>query len=227
MTRSNINIRLTRSLLSTLAVLFAFSTAIAQNHKFDKGDADELLYEQLTSCNVVENWHRELIIDEKKLTPTDEENIYVLPGDTLQTREMRSDIYVIRKGNTLSPLFDKKYPLESANNLLLNVIKDNTLQLSLVQRQYGNKQKKATVPLQTVYDLLGRHNDIYVNVTRIDPKSIEAVLVFHQKGINTIHMFIVNIPVENLFVKGATVTAELYGNIPQGNVKSINRRRKQ
>ena len=96
-----------------------------------------------------------------------------------------------------------------------------------MQRQYGNKQKKATVPLQTVYDLLGRHNDIYVNVTRIDPKSIEAVLVFHQKGINTIHMFIVNIPVENLFVKGATVTAELYGNIPQGNVKSINRRRKQ
>ena len=221
------NIRLTRSLLSTLAVSFAFSTAIAQNHKFDKGDADELLYEQLTSCNVVENWHRELIIDEKKLTPTDEENIYVLPGDTLQTREMRSDIYVIRKGNTLSPLVDKKYPLESANSLLLNVIKDNTLQLSLVQRQYGNKQKKATVPLQTVYDLLGRHNDIYVNVTRIDPKSIEAVLVFHQKGINTIHMFIVNIPVENLFVKGATVTAELYGNIPQGNVKSINRRRKQ
>ena len=227
MIRSNMNIRLTRSLLSTLAVSFAFSTAIAQNHKFDKGDADELLYELLTSCNVVENWHRELIIDEKKLTPTDEENIYVLPGDTLQTREMRSDIYVIRKGNTLSPLFDKKYPLESANNLLLNVIKDNTLQLSLVQRQYGNKQKKATVPLQTVYDLLGRHNDIYVNVTRIDPKSIEAVLVFHQKGINTIHMFIVNIPVENLFVKGATVTAELYGNIPQGNVKSINRRRKQ
>ena len=227
MIRSNINIRLTRSLLSTLAVSFAFSTAIAQIHIFDKGDADELLYEQLTSCNVVENWHRELIIDEKKLTPTDEENIYVLPGDTLQTREMRSDIYVIRKGNTLSPLFDKKYPLESANNLLLNVIKDNTLQLSLVQRQYGNKQKKATVPLQTVYDLLGRHNDIYVNVTRIDPKSIEAVLVFHQKGINTIHMFIVNIPVENLFVKGANVTAELYGNIPQGNVKSINRRRKQ
>ena len=101
MIRSNMNIRLTRSLLSTLAVSFAFSTAIAQNHKFDKGDADELLYEQLTSCNVVENWHRELIIDEKKLTPTDEENIYVLPGDTLQMREMRSDIYVIRKGNTL------------------------------------------------------------------------------------------------------------------------------
>lgn len=216
-----------RRMFASVAVLFACSAAMAQNHAFDKGDADEMLYEQLTSCNVVENWHRELIIDERKLTPTDEENIYVLKGDTLQTREMRSDIYVIRKGNKLSPLFDRKYPLESANNLLLNVICDNTLQLSLVQRQYGNKQKKATVPLQTVYDLLGRHNDIYVNVTRIESKSIEAVLVFHQKGINTIHMFIVNIPVENLFTKGATVTAELYGNIPQGNVKSFNRSRKQ
>lgn len=214
------------SALSLVLLITMLNPAIcnAQERKMDKAEADKILFEQLNGCNVVENWHADINIDADKLKKTDEEGLYIMPGKTFQDSGFSSDIYVFNKKGLLKIVFDKRFPLESATNLLLNAVKNNNLRLSLKQHQYGHVIKEMTIPLQTVYDVLARHNDMYCSVVRIDINRIEASLVFHHPGKNIIHMFLLEIPVNQLFVDNGLVTAELWGNIPQDNLKSLMKR---
>jgi hypothetical protein len=45
--------------------------------------------------------------------------------------------------------------------------------------------------------------------------------VFHHRRMNFIHMFTVSIPTNQLFEKDGVITADLFGNIPQSNIKSL------
>jgi hypothetical protein len=53
------------------------------------------------------------------------------------------------------------------------------------------------------------------------------VLVLHQKKMDFIHMVEMKIPTKRLTNPESTITGELYTNIPQGNLKSIFREKKQ
>ena len=209
--------------ISTLFIssLLLLGTLNAQAQDRDKVSADQMLYEELCANHTTENYHAPFHVDAKKLEMTDESGILLLKGKSFQVKSITSDVYVKKSRKTYTPLFDEKYPVESFNNLLLNRIQDNTLKIDIRQHMYGSIKKVPTIPMQNVYDLLAKTMDIYGSVTSVTKEKMEATLVFHHRRMNFIHMFTVSIPTNQLFEKDGVITADLFGNIPQSNIKSL------
>lgn len=202
-----------------LSVLLAAVTASAQDR--DKVSADTLLYEQLCAQHVTENYHAPYTINKRDLEATAERGIYIVNGKSFQVKSLTSDFYVREKKGTYEPIFDKRYPVESFTNILLNRLKQNKLKIAITQHLYGKTKKVPTQSMQNIYDLLARNMDIYCSVTSITKEKMEATLVFHHRKLNFIHLFIVSVPTDDLFDEGGLVTATLYGNIPQSNIRTL------
>lgn len=185
----------------------------------DKATADLQVFKLLSEYKGGRLLKKSMDFSNAKLTDTNEEDIKIAEGAWFQVNTMRSDIYVDNK--THKPVFGKKYPMESAVNLLMNTIDNDTHQLAVTHHQYGNVRKKIMLPLHAVYQILAADKDIYCSVTKIDADNIEANLVMHQPESNYIHLFVIRIPIAELFKKEGVFTADLYSNIPQDNVKSI------
>lgn len=203
----------------SLSVLLAAITASAQDR--DKVSADTLLYEQLCAQHVTENYHAPYTINKRDLEATAERGIYIVNGKSFQVKSLTSDFYVREKKGTYEPIFDKRYPVESFTNILLNRLKQNKLKIAITQHLYGKTKKVPTQSMQNIYDLLARNMDIYCSVTSITKEKMEATLVFHHRKLNFIHLFIVSVPTDDLFDEGGLVTATLYGNIPQSNIRTL------
>ena len=202
-----------------LSVLLAAVTASAQDR--DKVSADTLLYEQLCAQHVTENYHAPYTINKRDLEATAERGIYIVNGKFFQVKSLTSDFYVREKKGTYEPIFDKRYPVESFTNILLNRLKQNKLKIAITQHLYGKTKKVPTQNMQNIYDLLARNMDIYCSVTSITKEKMEATLVFHHRKLNFIHLFVVSVPTDDLFDEGGLVTATLYGNIPQSNIRTL------
>lgn len=193
------------------------SNATAQ--KEDKGTADAKVFEQLSTYNGGRLVSKALDFSQSKLTDTNEGNIKIAQGTWFQISSLRSDIYV--DGKTKRPVFNKRYPMESATNLLLNAIANDAHRLKVTHHQYGNVTKNVTLPFHAIFPILAADKDIYCSVTKIDADHIEANLVMHQPKSDYIHLFVVQTTIAELFKPEGVISAELYSNIPQNNIKSI------
>lgn len=185
----------------------------------DKATADAKVFEQLSNYSGGRLVSKVLDFSQSKLTDTNEANIKIAEGTWFQVYSLRSDIYVDNK--TRRPVFGKRYPLESAVNLLMNTITNDAHRMIITHHQYGNVKKNVMLPLHAIYQVLAFDKEIYCNVNKIDPDNIEATLVMHQPESDYIHMFLVRMPIKELFKSEGLFTAELYSNIPQNNVTSI------
>lgn len=208
--------------LGILAFCLLPFNVMAQN--FDKADADKFVYEQLVNNGGGKRYVKKINLDGAILEGTSEENIKILKGNSFQVNSLRSDIYIDYAAK--SPLYGKRYPLESAVNALMNVV-DNSYQLNITHRQYGKIKKQFTLPLQSVHYVLDAGMETFCSVTQINKEMMEATLVFHNSKKNFIHMFVISIPMSEMFKEDGTFNAELYTNIPQGEVKSFFGKKKQ
>ena len=187
----------------------------------DKAEKDRLIYQELTTNYELENWHPDMIIDSHMLEEADEKGIFIVRGDSFQVKSIRSDYYVRKMEGQWVPLYDYRYPLETMVNLLMNRIDNNYHWLQIHHHQYGNEKPIINIPMQKLHDMLARNMQLYCSVTYIGKDEIRAVLVFHQKRQNFIHMLELKIPTKDLFDEDSTMTGDLYTNIPQDNVSSI------
>ena len=201
-------------------VAFLISVSASAQDR-DKVSADTLLYEQLCAKHVTENYHAPYTVNKRDLQSTAERGIYIVKGKSFQVKSLTSDFYVRENRGSYEPIFDKRYPVESFTNILLNRVKENKLKIEITQHMYGNTKKVPVQNMQNIYDLLARNMDIYCSVTSINKEKMEATLVFHHRKLNFIHMFIVSVPTDDLFEEGGVVTAKLYGNIPQSNIRTL------
>ena len=80
--------------------------------------------------------------------------------------------------------------------------------------------------MQDLFDLLARNMNLYCSVTFINQHEIRAILVFHQRSLNFIHMLELIVKTKKLFDAKSTISGDLYTNIPQNNVKDIFRDKK-
>lgn len=217
-------------LLATLAVMLPClqSNSVARHGAVnntvvpedgDKATADRRVYQLLSEYTGGRLLPKSMDFSKSKLADTNEEGIKIAEGPWFQVNTMRSDIYV--DGKTFKPVFGAKYPMESAVNLLMNVVGNDSHRLTITHHQYGNVRKKIMLPLHAIYQILAADKDIYCSVTKIDARNIEANLVMHQPESNYIHLFVIRMPIDELFKKEGMFAAELYSNIPQDNVKSI------
>ena len=214
---------MTKKLLYTVLILMM---ALGMKAQTDKADADKLVYQMLTSATQTENWHPAMIIRSNELKETAEKGIYIVNGDSFQIKSLRSDFYVTKKEDSWVPLNDGRYPLETMVNLLLNRITDNQHMLEIRHHQYGGKKPTITLPMQDLFDLLARNMNLYCSVTFINQHEIRAILVFHQRSLNFIHMLELIVKTKKLFDAKSTISGDLYTNIPQNNVKDIFRDKK-
>lgn len=191
------------------------------SNRADKVAADNLFFEELSAKHIVENWHDSLNFDMKALQRTNEDGIFIVPGNEFQIKSLSSKYYVKQSAKRCQVIFDKKYPMESFVNLMLNRVQNNTIMLSVAHHQYGGKTAKILIPMQNIYDMLARNMEIFCNVTSINTDKMESVLVFHNKKMNFIHMFVITASTNQLFKDKGVVYADLYSNIPQSNIKSL------
>lgn len=212
-----------RQLISIFILLLA---AVAVSAQTDKADADKIIYQMLTEKSQTENWHLELVIESSKLEAMPEQDIYVVRGDSFQIKSLRSDFYVRKEASDYVPINDGRYPLETMVNLLLNRISDNKHNLELRHHQYGGNIQRIVLPMQNIFDILARNMQLYCSVTFIDKHEIRAILVFHQKHINFIHMLELKVKTSKLMEPGSTISGDFYTNIPQENVNNLFRERK-
>jgi hypothetical protein len=208
--------------LRTGLFLLGMITAVAVSAQDrDKVSADTLLYEQLCAKHVTENYHAPYTVSKRDLQSTAERGIYIVKGKSFQVKSLTSDFYVRENRGSYEPIFDRKYPVESFTNILLNRVKENKLRIEITQHMYGKTRKVPVQNMQNIYDLLARNMDIYCSVTSINKEKIEATLVFHHPRMNFIHLFTVSVPTDALFEEGGLVTAKLHGNIPQSNIRTL------
>lgn len=212
-----------KSLITIILLALIIGNASAQT---DKAEADQIIYEMLTAKNQTENWHPGMVIQENLLKETNEKGIYIVPGDSFQIKSLRSDFYVYQEKGQWVPINDARYPLETMVNLLLNRITDNQHTLEIRHHQYGGKKPTITLPMQDLFDLLARNMNLYCSVTFINQHEIRAILVFHQRSLNFIHMLELIVKTKKLFDAKSTISGDFYTNIPQNNVKDIFREKK-
>lgn len=212
-----------RKSITTVIIAFFISNAFAQT---DKAEADQIIYEMLTSKNQTENWHPGLMIQENQLKETNEKGIFIVLGNAFQIKSLRSDFYVSMKNGHWEPINDARYPLETMVNLLLNHINDNRYVLEIRHHQYGGKKPTITLPMQDLFDLLARNMNLYCSVTNINEHEIRAILVFHQQSLNFIHMLELKVETKKLFDANSIILGDFYTNIPQNNVNDIFREKR-
>lgn len=213
-------------MLATIALGLSSNAAAQQKKpnnttikKEDKGTADAKVFDQLSTYSGGRLVSKALDFSQSKLTDTNEDNIKIAKGTYFQVNSLRSDIYIDSKNKR--PVFNKRYPMESATNLLMNNISNDTHRIKVTHHQYGNVTKNVTLPLHAIFPILAADKDIYCSVTKIDAYHIEANLVMHQPKSDYIHLFVVQMTIDELFKPEGMISAELYSNIPQNNIKSI------
>ena len=200
--------------MKSLAVflIILLSTLIAHAQATDKAGADQIIYQELTAGYELQNWHPKLIVPKHGLKKTDEKGIYIVVGDSFQVKSIRSDFYVCKKENKWIPVNDPRYPMETMVNLLLDRVETNRHQLSIRHHQYGGAKPLIKIPMQGLHDLLARNMQLYCSVTHINQCEIRAVLVFHQKRLNYIHMLELKVSTKNLFDEESVMVGDFYTN---------------
>lgn len=204
-----------------LLIIIFCTNMLVLHAQTDKSDSDRIIDELLSSPNlVVRNWHESFEVSSKDLEATNEEGIWLVKGKSFQIKSLSSAFYVRSEKDKYVPVFNSKYPLESLTNLLLNHI-DNKHTIQLIHHVYGNKKVELSVPMQILYDVWGEYMDMYCSVTSIDKEKTEALLVFHHPSMNFIHLLDIKIDTFQITNENGIVTADLYTNIPQNNIKSL------
>ena len=207
------------ALLATNTLRAQTKPVATQTVTADKAEADQQVFRQLAAYSGGQLIVPPLTVPDSLLSPTREEGVMLLRGTSFQIDALRSDVFI--DAATRKPIFSKRYPMESAVNLLMNVLSDNRYSIRVTQHQYGNVKKTITMPMKGVYQVLATDRQVFCNVTKIDKGSIEADLVMFHKKLNNIHLFTIHMDMDELFKAEGKLTAQLYANIPQGSIKSI------
>lgn len=212
---------LTERVATTIVAVATVALPVAAQYT-DKAAADSMLYAVLSQPSLTENWHQPTVIADSMLVPTAEQGVFIVRGESFQVKSLSSAFYVrSAHDGSWQVINDSRYPLETTTNLLLNRLTENKHQLRLRHHQYGGHTPIILMPMQNIYDQMAPGMDLYCSVTAIDSKQIKAIVVFHHRRLDFIHLIQVSIPTARLTEATSTIEAELYSNIPQSNIKSL------
>lgn len=216
-----------RAFIIALLACCALSLS-AQKTDRDKKNADEALYTLLTSKHTPEKRTTTFQFQAKDLQATYDSNIFLISGTHFQIETLTNNFYVEKAdGGAYRPVFHAKYPLESLVNLMLNLTHGDDRNIVIDQHLYGERKTIGPIPMANINELLAPTMQAYCNVTAIEGNVLKAILVYHQPKDDYIHMFIVETTTEELFKPSGTLKAQLYGNIPQSNLKNLFKKYRQ
>jgi len=209
-----------------MALLLPLCAAAQKKSDPDKATRDSLLFEQLlvahdNNRDASAADYSQCFPDEARLEKTSERNLYRVKGTAYHVQSLRSDFYVWKQKQAYSAVFGRKFPLESAVNLLLGYADPQQRQVEITHMRYGYSQMSTVARWSTVLALLSKGMNSYCSVTKISSEAAEATVVFHHPKRNYIHMLVVTLPMRELFRADGTFSAKMYTFIPQHNLKDI------
>ena len=210
---------LTRMAL-TLLLMCGLLPLSAQKLNMDKEQADIFIYDNLNN-NLSNQYPIETVtVIPSRLVKTDERSVFVLRGDYYQSETLRSDCFVRKTRNNYLVISDKRFPLETFTNQLLNKVQCGHL-LQVKHHQYGQKIPILKTSLQSLFAMFMPTMKAFVSVTSVNNDEIEAILLFHHPKLDFIHMLTLKTKTEGLLKKDNIIYGDLYTNIPQDNLNSI------
>ena len=186
----------------------------------DKVSADVTLYEMLCA-NHTPSAPTKVMVLARELEKTYEQDLYRKKGTHYQIMSLTNDFYVFKKHNDYQVVFEQKYPVESFINLMLNLVASDKVMIAINQHMYGEKKTVPPIPIGNLHDLFNSTMDTYCSVTKIEKGVMNAIIVFHHRKMDFIHMLTLSATPEQLFSENAVIKADLYGNIPQSNIKNL------
>lgn len=188
----------------------------------DKKEQDELITERLALGADIHLTPKQP--NGNLLKPSGISGMYKSAGKPFLIEQMRSDIYYSMQDGNYSPVFDRKYPLQSYTNLLLGQIARPNFVVDLTHKRYGLTPPRFNVDWASLFNtLVTEKTECFAAARLIDNDTvISGVLVIFHESYGYIDMLTVNVPVDHLFnEKAPELKAYLFTNVPQNNILNL------
>ena len=148
-------------------------------------------------------------------------NVYVLNGETFMVKNLTSNKYYLKEGNSFKMLFDKQYPEYSLSNLFLSSVLGKNKRLLITHRQYGHFTPVLQMPLVNFLNVFSDEFLTYCHAGYTRKGELEIIVVFNHKLLNYIHLLQLRTSVQELFEEDKPLSCDFYSNIPQHYIKTL------
>ena len=136
---------------------------------------------------------------------------------------INSNTFYKTKGNKYVPIFEKKYPQESINNLLIeDLVEADSFWVHINHNLYGGKIQNYTVSIKQLAGFFKQDHDIFVGFEAANADSIIATALFVNRFFNHLHILKIELPTPFIGTRHKVFAGgELYTNIRFDNVKDL------
>lgn len=186
----------------------------------DKKESDQITGESFNSSKCDTTFEEVLKVDVSVLQANRNSEIYVREGQFYLSNKINSNTYYQRSGSKYQLVFNSDFPAESLANLLITK-QGKSLALKITHRMYGGFTPEFNIPLSRLSCLFSPGFSTYCILNRSDLGKIQVSAVFRSNDFGYIHLLRIKTTPEQLFTHNGTLTADLYTNIPQHNLKNL------
>jgi hypothetical protein len=136
---------------------------------------------------------------------------------------INSSTFYKLKSNTYAPLFEKKYPKESVNNLLIDdLVEADSFWVRIDHNLYGGKIQNYTVSIKQLTSFFKQDHDVFVGFEAVNADSITATVLFVNRFFNHLHILKIELPTRFIGARYKVfISGKLYTTIRFDNVKDL------
>lgn len=162
---------------------------------------------------------RTLIIELPKsdLKPYDEP-VFVFKGSIYkEVEEINSDFFLFYNEKA-EPVFQEKYPHESASNLFLNLVPSD-IRLQINHKLYGDEHQSYLVNINDFLSYFSFDHSLFFGWQNQEKNDLTASIFIYNDFFEYSHLLIVNFQEEDIFNDQRILHATFYTYTPQNNLK--------
>lgn len=186
----------------------------------DKKESDQMSSELFSNCDCDADVSEISTENVSDLLLQDNSDLYVRKGHIYLADKINSDTYYQRSGNKYQLIFSSEYPAESLVNLLITK-PEKSLMLKITHRVYGGFTPEFSIPLSQLFCLFNEGFTTYCIYNRTDSDKVQVSAVLCNNDFGYIHLLRIKTTIGQLFTDNGIITADLYTNIPQHNLKNL------
>lgn len=183
-----------------------------------RGEAEDRLIEQIRKSDGRRSTAFE--IQEERLSPYGEE-LFVLPGQTYQNREITRNVYL---DASLSPVWDLSHPSESIANLFLfpsGIYGDVEMEMTVLKHEYGEKEVLEVQVGQALAAFEQEGCLPYWGIERMEGGKLEGALFLYNPWEGYDHVLKIECSPEEIISGAGIVKARASLYIPANNVDNL------
>lgn len=181
----------------------------------DKYEIEQHLMRELQ--NLPEGQAMVIDLPKSDMTPYKDE-IFVLRGGTYKNVDEISADYFLFFSDQVKPVYDERFVLESASNLLLNIIPTN-IRLNINHQLYGDEQHNYLVNINDFLSYFRDDYSLYFGWQNKELSNLKASVFIYNNYFDYSHMLIISFQDADIFVDQRILQTEFYSYTPHNNLK--------